>query len=373
MKLVRATTLLVGCTIGAGVLGLPYAIYKSGFVTGFLVLLFLGGIMLLVNLYLGEITLRTKETHQLPGYAGLYLGKWGKTAMNLAMVIGIYGALCAYLIGQGEVLSKLFGIQPHIGIFLFFLIGGMLVYTGLRAIDKTEGWLVMLIVMISLLIFVFSLQKINTTNLSGFSLAKIFIPYGVILFALDGLVAIPEMKEELIENQHNMKKCIILGSITPVIIYALFAIAVIGTSAAYFSPENAMANLVIGKSLGSIAELSLNIFTLLALTTSFLALGLGLKWQFYCDLNMGKNIAWALALVPPLLIAVLGITTFVKILGFVGAFCGGTQAILIVLMHKKAKEKTQRHPEYSIANNPLLSHTLISFLIIGVIIGTFFI
>ncbi|MGM5481922.1 MAG: aromatic amino acid transport family protein [Nanobdellota archaeon] len=373
MEHIKPATILIGCTVGAGVLGLPYAIYESGFITGLLVLAFLGGIMLVVNLFFGEVILSTEKTHQLPGYAELYLGKWGKIIMDLAMVVGIYGALCAYLIGQGQVISELFGLQEHMAIFIFFMFGGLLIYTGLRAIDKAEGIFVFLIMMIGILIFVFSLSRINTNYLEGFNAAKIFIPYGIILFALNGLVAIPEMKEELLLNKNKLKKSIILGTLLPVVLYVLFSIAIIGTSADYFSPESAMANLVVGESMGNIAEFSLNIFTLLALTTSFMALGFGLKWQFLSDLKLSKNSAWMLAMLPPLCIAVLGLTTFTSALGFVGALCGGTQAILVVLMHRKAKERPQRKPEYSIKHHPLIGHTIIFCLIVGVIIGTFFV
>ena len=69
---------LTGTIIGAGILGLPYVFSKSGFFIGAFWLIFLGFVMLFVNLCLGEVSLRTKKIHQLPGYAEKYLGKSGK-------------------------------------------------------------------------------------------------------------------------------------------------------------------------------------------------------------------------------------------------------------------------------------------------------
>ena len=60
---------LVGTIIGAGILGIPYVVAKSGFVIGAVHIILIGIIMTIVMLYLGEITLRTKANHQLPGYA----------------------------------------------------------------------------------------------------------------------------------------------------------------------------------------------------------------------------------------------------------------------------------------------------------------
>src|SRR3989344_2068768 len=99
---------LTGTIIGAGVLGMPYVIAKAGFLTGTLALLALGIMAIFMYLYLGEIVLRTKGNHQLTGYAEIYLGKWGKKLMFLAMAVGIYGALAAYLIGSSGTLSRLF-------------------------------------------------------------------------------------------------------------------------------------------------------------------------------------------------------------------------------------------------------------------------
>lgn len=373
MNLMRGITILVGCVIGAGILGVPYAVYQAGFLTGILVLLILGIAVLMINLFLGEITLRTKGTHQLPGYAEIYLGKKAKKIMLFAMALGIYGALTAYLIGEGEVLSALLGVTSQTGTLIFFLVGGALIYTGLKAVDKAEGWLVLFLVIITLLVFSVSLTEIQPGEFSEFSIEKIFIPYGVILFALNGLVAIPEMKEELIENKHLLKKAIIVGTMIPVVLYTLFIVAVMGTSGGEFPSGSTMANEVIRESVGGLAAIAFDIFTFLAMASSFLVLGLALNWLFTYDIGLDKRISWLAALLPPLIIALLDITTFVSILSFVGSFCVGIQAIMVVLMHRKAKEKSQRTPEYAIRDIPAINYLLIILLFSGVIIGTFFV
>ena len=86
----ESIALLMGTVIGAGVLGIPYIVYKAGFLTGLLALVFLGVAVLFMNLFVGEIVLSTKGKHQLTGYAEKYLGKKGKVLMALSMFIGIY-------------------------------------------------------------------------------------------------------------------------------------------------------------------------------------------------------------------------------------------------------------------------------------------
>ena len=74
---IAGLAILIGTAIGAGILGIPYVVAKSGFLIGLGYIILLGLIILLVNLYLGEIILRTKGKHQLGGYAKKYLGKTG--------------------------------------------------------------------------------------------------------------------------------------------------------------------------------------------------------------------------------------------------------------------------------------------------------
>ena len=96
-KFLSTAFTLTGTIIGAGILGLPHVFAESGFFIGLFWLIFLGVIIIFVNLYVGEVTLRTKDTHQLPGYSEKYLGLWGKRIMFLALIFGIYSALLAYI------------------------------------------------------------------------------------------------------------------------------------------------------------------------------------------------------------------------------------------------------------------------------------
>ena len=57
-----AVSVLVGTCIGAGVLGIPYVAAKAGFLVALAYILLIGAMILIVNLCLGEVTLRTKET-----------------------------------------------------------------------------------------------------------------------------------------------------------------------------------------------------------------------------------------------------------------------------------------------------------------------
>ena len=234
LKALRATALLTGTVIGAGVLGIPYAIAKAGFLTGLLMIVIIGLAMLLLHLMYGEVTLRTTGNHQFPGYAERYLGKWAKRLSIFSLLFGIYGALIAYLIGEGQALSAIFGLNPLIFSLIFFVMVAAITYKGLNAISKSEIYflsvVLLLVVVISLITI--SSAKFNLANLATFNLYNVLVPFGVILFAFRGFEAVPEMKEYLTKDRKKLKKAIILGSLIPLFVYIIFTFATLGITGA---------------------------------------------------------------------------------------------------------------------------------------------
>ena len=132
-----AATTLIGTIIGAGILALPYVIAKAGFLYGLLAMVLMGIVFLYLNLFIGEIVLRTKKQYQLTGYAEKYLGVWGKKCMTFSFIFGMYGALIAYIIGEGEALHTIFNFgSPLLWSLLFFAAGIFLVPRGIKKTGK---------------------------------------------------------------------------------------------------------------------------------------------------------------------------------------------------------------------------------------------
>ncbi|MBT7928374.1 GerAB/ArcD/ProY family transporter, partial [Candidatus Peregrinibacteria bacterium] len=300
-QLFRASALLSGTIIGAGVLGIPYVVAQSGFLTGLLAILILGVAILLMNLFMGEIVLRTPGNHQLPGYAEKYLGKWGKRIAICSMFLVIYGALVAYIIGEGAALSAILGLTPFISSIIFFIFVSIFIFIGLKAITKYELLFASIVLFLILLISGFAIfsSQFNISNLATFDITKIFIPYGVILFAFAGAASIPEMKEYLSHDRKKLKNAIILGSLIPIASYILFAfttIAITGTS------TTEIATIGLGNYLGSSMILFGNIFAIFAMLTSFLTLALAMKEIYMYDYNIKPLSAWLLTMSLPLII-----------------------------------------------------------------------
>ncbi|HHE36390.1 MAG TPA: amino acid permease [Candidatus Woesearchaeota archaeon] len=365
-RLFEAASTLIGCVIGAGILGIPYVVAKAGFLTGLINIIGIGLIILLINLYLGEVVLRTKGNHQLTGYAEKYTGRLGKYFMFISMIIGIYGAIIAYTLGGGEALASILGWDPLLCSIIFFGVLAWIVYIGLKAIEESEAIVTPLVITLVVLIFILAFPKINLANLSEFSFSKILVPYGVVLFAFLGTVAIPEMKEELGRYKKELKKAIIIGSLIPIVIYVLFALSIVGVLGVNTQEVGALGLAVIlGEKLVFIGAL----FALFTMTTSFLALGLALKELFWYDYGLRKNTSWVLACFVPFLLFLLlrNIATFTTILQITGVITGAIVGVLTILMVLNAKKKSERKPEYTLYINKFIAISLILLFIIGAI------
>lgn len=370
-KLWMASATLMGTIIGAGVLGIPYVVAQSGILLGIINILGVGLALLILHLCLGEITLRTKKLHQLTGYIEKYLGRKGKYFMIFSMTVGIYGALIAYIIGEGEILKMIFGGSTIIYSLIFFAIATYVIYKGVKTTGRTDMILITLMILIIAVIGILSFDKIDPTNLTGIHWANIFLPYGVILFAFVGTAAVPELREELEQNKKQMKKAIILGSIIPITIYIIFALIVVGiiglNNFNALPPNERIATIALGIFADPRLLIAANIFAALAMFTSFIGLGLALKGMYEIDLKFHKTAALIFTVIPPLIIALTGMAHFIAVLDFTGAIAGGVDGILIMIAFWAAKKHGDRKPEYTINIGKITTAVLILMFGLGIV------
>ena len=370
-KVLMAISMLIGTIVGAGVLAIPYVVAQSGFLIGFVDIVLVGVVFLFLHLFLGEIVLRTKKQYQLTGYAGKYLGKWGKRLMAFAMVFGIYGALIAYIMGEGVALQKIFGGNSILYSLIFFIIISLIIYKGVKATGKAEMVVIGLLFLVVILIGIFSIGEMDVTHLTTVHWSKFFLPYGVILFAFVGTAAIPELQEELGSQKKHMKKAILWGSIIPIVLYLVFAaivVAIVGLeNFELLQPNERIATVALSIYANPLLGLFANIFAALAMFTSALTLGLALKEMYQYDFGLSKGWSFALTMSIPLIIALSNITSFITAIGITGAIAGGIDGILVVLAFWKAKAMGDRKPEYSLPPLRIVGWSLITLFSVGIL------
>ena len=373
-KFFLAISVLLGTMIGAGIFGIPYVISRSGMIPGFFYFLILGGTVFLIHLFFGEIVLRTKERHRLPGYAKKYLGNWGERIAAFSTIFGMIMVLLIYIILGGDFLEILFfsffpsigGLSPSHFSLIFWLILSFFIFKGIKFIAPAEFFTNLAFIFIIFLIFCLALPKVNFQNFTLFDFKNIFLPYGVILFALTGWSAIPEMGEVLKDSQERkkFKKAIYFSIIIALLLYALFTLTIVGVSGKNTSPEVfwGLSRYLDPKIvfLGVLAGL-------ITIADSFLIIGLYLRNTLIYDYKLQKIPSSLISCGFPLILFLLGFRQFINIIGFAGTFIGAIEGIIIILIWKKAKLLGNREPEYSLEIPSILLYTLIAIFILGTV------
>ena len=347
MIIIQGSSIIIGTIIGAGILGLPFAFMKAGFLTGLLVLIIISLCVIVLALFLGEVTLRTKKNYQLSGYTGIYLGKSIKNIQAILLLFGMYSALLAYTIGQGEILYNLFGGSKFIWSMAAYVVLGFLVIKGLDLIKRIEFIIGLLILGFIFVLAVLAKPHINLDYWTSFSLAKFFIPYGAILFACSGLVSIPEAKEIISANQaeKSLRAVILIGNIVPVLIYISFAALVIAVTG---PATTEIATIGLTSVIGPTALIIGSLFSIIAMSSSFMTLGTAIKTTFQYDYKLKPLLAIILTLSIPLLAFILGLRNFFGIVSVSGALSIGLTGLISIWVFWQARKKGQRKPEYTV-------------------------
>lgn len=362
MRFYSAVSVLVGTIIGAGILGIPYVVAKSGFLIGIIEIIGIGILMCLVNLMFGEVILRTKGEHQFVGYAGRYFGKRGRFFSTFIIIASIYGALIAYIIGVGKSMGALTGINPLTCSLVFFVIVAILLYFGLNVFSGSEFFVASCLLIVTLLLFIFGINYVDINNFSKITY-DFATPYGVIFFACLGFSAIPLAKEVLGEKKKILWKVLLIGMSIPIIVYLLFTFLVVGISG---SRTTEIATL--GLNFHPVLFLLGNLFAILAMFNSFVGLGFALKEMYIYDFGIGRAGSWCLACLVPLIIFLLGVQDFIQVISVSGALAGGLTGVMIVMIFFKAKKKGDRKPEYQLKFSKFLGWIVMLLLILGIVL-----
>ncbi len=335
----EAMMLIVGSVVGAGVLGIPYVVSQVGFGLGVVYLVVLGAVSIGLHLVLGEVTLRTKKFLQIGGLAEKYIGPRIGTAVKLLVVLMGASALVAYVIGMGQAAYAIFadtaiGFTPYIWSIIFWAFGSLIVAAGLRTLAHMEFVFASIIFLIMIIIAGIAAPSVAYDQLTHVSFAHFFLPYGVILFAFHGTVAIPQVEELLPKQQRRMKRAILYGGAVPIVLYLLFTWAVVGVTGVDTTP---IATIGLGEYLGPGAIIFGNLFALFAMITSFFGIGLALRRTFEWDFKLPPLWAIVLTLGIPLGVFLLGLRDFIATIGIAGALFGSLEALIIIVMFWKSR------------------------------------
>ena len=364
----QAIAVMVGYTIGVGMFGLPFLISKAGFLTFFIFIILLGSVQYLLHLIYANLIVVSDSYHRLPGYAEIYLGKKGKIIVFIAKLIGNYGALIAYIIITGiflnQLLSQYLGGNEFLYATLLFIIEAIIVLFGIKMIAKAELFMAILLLLVILFITIKGWPAIQLANYEIIDWKYFLLPYGAMLFAIDGGGSLPIVVKLLRRHKQSVKNVVRIGTALPVLVIIVFTLVIIGISGVGTTPDglvgvkNVLDDGVIFFSL---------IFGVLTMITSFLLVAESIKETLWWDFKMNKYLAWFLAISVPYLLYIAGIKNLTNVISFAGAIAGGLSAIILIIIFRKLKKMPGKLVLFKQKPGKLVSYFLISLFAAGII------
>ncbi|MBI2436994.1 MAG: hypothetical protein HYV41_04610 [Candidatus Magasanikbacteria bacterium] len=365
ITLTGAVAFIVAGSIGAGILGIPYAISKVGIIPGIFYILTLGLLMMGLNLLIGELSIATGKPLQLVGFAREYLGVVGEWCMSAIVYATLCGGLIIYIIGEGISLAAIFGGSSFWWSISFFVCGSFFVIRGLRMIKQIEFFLLIGLLVVILSIVGLSANHISFDSFVHVNVSDLLLPYGVILFAFHKTTTIPEAYSLLKDKNRMFKKAIIFSDLIVISLYILFMIVVVGVTG---RETTEIATIGLGKQVGHVVLILGNIFAIFAMATSFLVVGVSLKDSLCWDFKIKPAAAALYTLGIPLLIFVLGLRQFISALDIVGGVFISLELLLILLMYWRAKQmKHLEHGTFKLHHTVFLGVILFITFSIGVV------
>lgn len=345
-KTLGAVLIITGTCVGAGILALPLSTAGLGFVPTAFALGINWLISLVTALLLVEVlaALKTKNIN-FDSMCEKTLGRPGQVICMIAYLVLLYSVSSAYLSGGTSMLSALLQ-QNHIELpywvssIVFTTVLGAVVYTGHRAVDVANRSLLSVKGVSFIVLAALIMPDVTKANLFQFhqTVPYLWFAIPVLFFAFGFQIVVPSMYTYLEQDIKQLRLAIVFGSLIPLFLYTLWISVTLGilprfgpVSYSSFLHDHTSGDVgALFTMLGSQgsqhwSHLVMNVFTNVAVTTSFLAVTMALKdyvsdvFRLDTETRKGKNLAAAATYLPPLALVLFAPTLFQKALDYASA------------------------------------------------------
>jgi len=344
-KTIGGVLLVVGTTIGAGMLALPVATAELGFWGSIVLLVSSWAIMTASAFLFLEVNLWLPPNSNLISMAGATLGKTGQSIVWAFYLLLLYSILCAYIAGGGDLLHYVMStaginLPDSVTPILFVLIFGLVVYFGMRSVDYVNRGLMMGKMGALILLIVMILPFVTSHNLSSGEFKHIVSPNSITIavLAFTSMMIIPSLRTYFNDDVKTLRKVIFFGSLIPLLCYIAWDMAILGVIPLQGSPgmlqmtKSATSNsdlIVALKTLlhkDTVTTLA-KFFTSICMATSFLSISLSLSDFLSDGLKVskkgvsGNSIIMGATFLPPVVVVLFYPDAFMRGLEYAGLSC----------------------------------------------------
>lgn len=351
--------IIIGTSIGAGMLALPLASGQVGLPLAALCLIAVWLLMTITGLQVHRCASSLPaDRNSFNSMALRYLGRPGQWTAWISCLLLLYALTGAYISGDASLLSLAsntffkHSIPTPVAGILFVLIFGGLVTWSTKTVDLANRGLMLLkfialFTVFYLVVPIIHLPYLKVAPTSGHShLIPLMIP--IFLTAFGYHTVVPSLCSYLGAKQERVKYAIVLGTTIPLLCYLLWLACTLGImpqtgllSYQYLAQHGNHLELFIQSVILIVhnpkLHLAFTIFSDIAVTTSFLGVTLGL-FDFLADAfkrqnhRIGRIQTSAITFIPPLVFSWIYPNGFMMALRYAAIFITILEIILPGLM-----------------------------------------
>lgn len=352
-KLMGGILLIVGTSIGGGMLALPVSLAEVGMLNSMIFLFFCWLIMTAGALLILEVSLHCPPGSNMVTMAKKTLGMPGQFIAWIACLFLLYTLLSAYISGGSDVLNSLLqqlniDLPNWLTSILFTLIFSVVIYCGIDLVDYVNrGFMFGKLAIYALLVFVIS-PHVTLHHLNHGSVQAITGSLMILITSFGYATIVPSLREYFADDVRSLRRVILYGSLIPLFCYALWMAVIMGVVnregqnglMALMSSDHATSGLTVALS-HAVDSVWIHgffqFFTSICIVTAFLGVSLSL-FDFLADgLKLKKKgqqgvSVVALTFLPPLVVVLSHPGVYLHALSYAGLCCVVFLLLLPVLM-----------------------------------------
>lgn len=341
-RFIGGILLIVGTSIGAGMLALPVANAAAGFWASSLFLVLCWALMTLGAFFILEVNLYLPRGKHMVSMANATLGTPGLVLTWLSFLFLLYTLLAAYISGGADVLD---GLLKHLDVHasawklatLFTLSFGLIVYRGIHQVDLFNRGLMFAKLAVYVILTVLIFPHIDWSNLQHGHVRYINSSIMILMTSFGFAIIVPNLRDYFDDDLKTLRWVILIGSLIPLGCYFAWDAVIIGSLPSQgvnglivlMHSEHTTSHLAASLSItlnNTMISSFFNFFTSICMLTAFLGVSLCL-FSFLSDgLNMVQQGSHGAALfmltfLPPLVIVLYYPGAYIHALNYAGYFC----------------------------------------------------
>lgn len=314
LTFLEATSIIIGHSVGSGILSVPYLASRNSWRDIIFIIAGVYFINLIMHFMVAELSynnngsqfIKCIENELFSGTVKKVVTWFAFTLLGLSIISNVSG----FIAGGSAVFEAWFGIPAWAGTILYYALVSLVVLFGMKIVGICEKVSVFAMVFVIGILFVAAIvgehSDFNSKFIAGSNIVAL---YSMVAFSLSAVMSVPQVVKGLNGDIRKIKTSIALGTGVNVFLIIIITLMTIMACGGNISQNGALVDLsgTLGGWVGTIGF----IFSLLALSTSFWANTLNLRDILNEQVKWGTRVSFLAATVPCLIIALIGMETFV--------------------------------------------------------------